>query len=122
MSNLDRLMEFVLATVFLCTGLVTVFGVKRRLAWAGARQMIEPIELPPRSAIPVGLFEIVAALALVVPIAHVPSAIVAPLAAAALAVLAAVACIYRVRRHQECAPTVALFLLAVFVVFARLHS
>ena len=121
MTNLDRLMEFVLAGVFLCAGMARIFGYKRRLVLAGIGQIFPPLELSRARVVAIGLFEIVAALALVTPVASIPSAVLVPAAAAALALSALAACFYRVRHHQESAPTVALFLLAVFVVFGHLR-
>jgi len=121
MSNLDRLMEFVLAAVFLCLGFARIFGYKRRLVLAGVGQIFAPLELPHSRVVAIGLFEVVAALALVTPIPPIPSAMLVPLAGTALALSAIAACIYRVRHHEECAPTVALFFLAVFVVFGHLR-
>ena len=121
MSNLDRLMEFVLAAVFLCIGLARIFGYNRRLVIAGVGEVFAPLDMSHPRLVAIGLFEVIAALALVTPIGFVPSAAMVPLAAAALALSAVAACVYRVRRHQECAPTVALFFLAVFVVFGHLR-
>ena len=114
-------MEFVLAGVFLCSGLARIFGYKRRLVLAGVGQVFAPLELPRGRVVAIGLFEIVAALALVIPITSVSAAVRVPTAAACLALLAVAACIYRVRHDEECAPTVALFLLAAFVVFGHLN-
>ena len=114
-------MEFVLAAVAIGAGLINIFGRKRRLVLAGAGQIFAPLELSQGRSIAVGLFEIVAALALLTPVAPIPTAILVPIAAAALALFAIVACVYRWRHRQECAPTIALFLVAAFVVFGHLH-
>ena len=114
-------MEFVLAGVFLCVGLFRIFGYKRRLVMAGVGQIFAPLELPHGTVLAIGLFEIVAALAVVTPAAFALPALMVPAAAAALALVAVGACIYRVRHREECAPTIALFLLAIFVVFGHLR-
>lgn len=121
MSNLDRLMEFVLAGVFLCVGLARIFGYKRQIVLAGVGQIFAPLELSHGSVVAIGLFEILAALAVITPFAFALPAVMVPAAAAALALVAVGACVYRVRHHQECAPTVALLLLAVFVIFGHLR-
>jgi hypothetical protein len=119
MNNLDRLMEYLAAGVFLCVGLRKIWSSTRRPKSLGARQARLPFGLPHQSIIAVGLFEIAAALALVVPFGPWPQATLVPLAAAALALLTLIACMYQMRRRAAVAPTAVLLLLTLFVLIGR---
>ena len=116
MNSLDRIMEFLVAGVFLCVGLNQIFWYRRRPKALGARNRRLPLGLPYASIIAIGLFEIVAALALVTPFGPWPPATLALLAATGLALLTLAAAIYRTRRRQSAAPSLALFLMALFVI------
>ena len=119
MNNLDRPMEFLLAGVFLYLGFRTIFSYKRRPKALGAKDLSLPLGMPHGTMIAVGLFEIVAAFALVTPFGPLPQATLVLLAAAGLALLTLAAVILRVRRHESASPIVALFLLAMFVIVGR---
>jgi len=72
MNSLDRFMEYLVAGVFVCVGLRSIYSYKRRPRALGAREMSLPFGVPYWSVIAVGLFEIAAALALVMPIGAWP--------------------------------------------------
>jgi hypothetical protein len=119
MNNLDRFMELLVAGVFLCDGLSKIFGYRWRARVLAAWQMCGPFGLSYRWLFAVGLFEIASALALAAPFGPLPPAVVVRLAGSALAVFTLSAGIYRVRHHEQAAPTIVLFLLAVFVIVGR---
>ncbi len=119
MNNLDRLMEFLVAGVFLWIGFRTILNHRRRPRALGARHLRFPHGLPYGVIVAVGIFEIAAALALVVPFGPLPQVTLVRLAAVGLALLTAAAIFYHVRRHESAAPTVALFLMLMFVLVGR---
>lgn len=109
-------MEFLVAGVFLCLGLRKILSYRRRPKALGARHGSLLFGLPQSVIIAVGLFEVAAALVLIVPFGSMPGPTLALLAASALAFLTVAAGIYHVRRQESAAPSVALFLLALFVI------
>lgn len=78
-----------------------------------------PFGLPYAAIVAVGVFEIAAALALLIPFGPWPQAALVRLAALSLALLMIAASIYHVRRHEPAAPTAVLFLLTLFVLVGR---
>jgi hypothetical protein len=116
MSSLDQVMEYVTAGVFLCDGLRQILSYERSPKAIEAPQTQRSFGVPYKTMVAIGLFEIVAALALVVPFGPWPRATLAPLAAMALALLTVIAGIDHLRRHISVAPTAVLFLLTVFVL------
>jgi uncharacterized membrane protein YphA (DoxX/SURF4 family) len=119
MNSLDRFMEFLLSGVFLCAGLVKIFSYNRKAKEPGNQETTGLMGLPYTCAALIGLFEIVAALALIAPVGPSLSPTFAIVTASALALLMVGASIYRVRHQQSAAPTIALFLMALFVLAAR---
>ena len=120
MTNLDRVMEFLLAAVFLWIGFAQILSYGRRPRALGADNRRLPLGLPYGAVVAVGIFEIVAALALFAPLAAPlganPFASLALFAATALALFTLMAAIVSVRRHRSAAPSLALFLMALFVI------
>jgi hypothetical protein len=112
-------MEFLVAGVFLCIGVAKVMSYRRRPRALGARNRRLPLGLPYAVIVVLGLFEIVAALALVMPFGPIPPATLVLLAAVGLALMTLAASIYHARRRESAAPSVALFLLALFVIVGR---
>lgn len=119
MNSLDRFMELLLAIVFLCAGLAKVFSYNSAKKSGGASGTSGFTGLPYVWAALIGAFEIAAAMVLVAPAGTWPSDNLALPAAGALALLMAAASIYRQKRQQSSAPTIALFLMALFVIAAR---
>jgi len=119
MNSLDRLMEILLAGVFLCAGLGKIFSYNRKASEPGNEGTSGLMGLPYAWAALIGLFETVAALALIAPVGALLSPAFVITAATALALLMVGASLYRVRHQQSAAPTIALFLMALFVIAAR---
>ena len=69
MTNLDLLMEFLLAAAFLWIGFAQILSYRRRPKALGADNRRLPLGLPYGVVVAIGIFEIVAALALVVSLA-----------------------------------------------------
>ena len=112
-------MEFLLAGVFLCTGLGKIFSYNRKAKDSKIGESSGPMGLPYRWTALIGLAETAASLALIAPVGRHPSAPLVLAAALALALLMVAASIYRVRRHESAIPTIVLFLMAVFIIAAR---
>jgi hypothetical protein len=119
MNSLDRLMEYLVAGVFLCVGLAKIWSYQRRPKPLGAQRASFPIALPYGLVIAAGMFEVVAALALLTPYSFLPHVMVAPLAITGLALLTGIGAVYHMRRHETAVPNVILFLLVMFVAVAR---
>jgi hypothetical protein len=116
MTNLDRFMEFLVAGVFLCIGFRKILSYRRRPKPLGARHRNLPLGLPYGVMVAIGLFEVLLALALIAPIGQFPLASLPLVAASGLAFLTMAAGIYHLRRHETAVPSLALFLLALFVI------
>jgi uncharacterized membrane protein YphA (DoxX/SURF4 family) len=119
MNSLDRVMELLLAVVFLCAGLGKIFSYNSKGEEPGRGETSGLAGLPYTWAALIGLSETVAALALIAPVGASLSAKIVTTAAIALALLMVAASIYRVRCQQSAAPTIALFLMALFVIAMR---
>jgi hypothetical protein len=120
MNSLDRFMELLLAGVFLLVGLSKIFTNNKKAKYSGPPESSGLMGLPYRMAALIGLFETTAALVLIMPAGTWPSATLALPAATALAVLMLAASIYRMRLRESAVPTIVLFLMAIFVVAARI--
>ncbi|MGA2806619.1 MAG: DoxX family protein [Terracidiphilus sp.] len=119
MNNLDWFVQVLLAGVFLFAGLRTILGSQWRAKAPHPGQGDGSFGLPRNLAYGVAVLEIAGALALIVPANLWPPDVIQRLAAAGLALLTLAVFIYQVRRKQQAAPVMALFLLALFVVVAR---
>ena len=117
MNSLDRFMEYLVAGVFLCVGLARIISYKRRPKPLGAQSAGLPFGLPYEALVAVGVFQILAALALVTPLSFMPT--IAPWAAAGLVLVTLYGAIYHMRRHETAVPNLTLFLLVMFVVVGR---
>ena len=115
----DQFAVYVVAGVFLCVGLARLLGYKRKPKALGAQPARSPLGLPYVGNAAVGLFEIAAALALVLPIGMLPQAVLAPVAVGGLALLTVTAGIYHARRQESTVANVLLFLLVLYVAVAR---
>jgi predicted membrane protein len=119
MSSLDRFMEYLTAAIFLCVGLKEIWSYRRRPKALGAAQTRLPFGFPREALLVIGLLEIVAALALVVPFGPWSPAARVGLAALILALLTIIGGIDHVRRHLSVAPAAVLLLLTLFVLVGR---
>src|ERR1700691_3454025 len=117
MNSLDRFMEYLVVGVFLCVGLAKIFSYKRRPRSLGAQSAVLPFGLSYASLVAVGLFQIVAALVLVMPLSSMSA--IAPWAAAGLVCVTLAGATFHMRRHESAVPNLTLFLLVMFVVVGR---
>lgn len=116
MTNLDRAMEFVLAGVFLWIGLAQIMSFRRRPKALGASNRRLPLGPPYGIVAVIGIFEIIAALALVTPFGPISPARLALIAATGLALLTLTAAVLNMRRDKSAVPSLTLFLMALFVI------
>ncbi|MFZ1941528.1 MAG: DoxX family protein [Terracidiphilus sp.] len=116
--------QIVLAAVFLIVGFSKIVAYNRLIHTIETRRKTALITMTATQGKIVGLLEILGAIGVIVPPNLAPG-FLAPeymltrLAAAGLALLMAVACIYHFRRHESAAPAIAAFLLALFVIVGR---
>jgi hypothetical protein len=117
MNSLDRVMEYLVAGVFLCVGFAKIMRYKRRPKPLGAQSASLPFGLPHDALVAVGVFQIVAALVLITPLAFLPA--LAPWAVAGLVLVTLYGALYHMRRDESAVPNLTLFLLVMFVVVGR---
>ncbi len=117
MNNLDRSIEYLAAGVFVCVGCARIVKYRRRPKPLGAQSAGLPFGLPNASLVAVGVFQILAALAIVAPFSFSPA--IAPAAAAGLAVVTLYGALYHMRRHESAVPNLTLFLLVLLVAVGR---
>jgi hypothetical protein len=115
----DQFAVYFVAGVFVSIGLAKVFRYRRGPRPVGAQPARLPLGLPYGSLVAVGVFEVLAALALVMPAGVLPQAVLAQVAIAGLALLTVTACLYHARRRESMVPNLTLFLLVLFVAVAR---
>jgi hypothetical protein len=119
MSGWDRFVEFFVAGVFLCAGLAKILSYRRSPKTVGAQAARLPFGLPYGSIVAVGVFEVLAALALVMPSGFLPQAALTQVAVAGLLLLTVTAGAYHARRRESMVPNAMQFLLVLFVVVVR---
>jgi uncharacterized membrane protein YphA (DoxX/SURF4 family) len=112
-------------TQFLLAGAFVFTGVSKVLAYDDLKRAVEArtkggkIGMSRGLAAQVGLLEVVGAVGLVLPYDFWPPYILLRLAAGGLALLMVIATIYHWRRKEHAAPSIGLFLMALFVVVGR---
>ena len=120
MNSLDWFAQNLFGCVFLLDGLRRVFAI----SWKAEGQQTVPqgqcVGMSRGATFAIGLAEIAGALGLLVPMHSALADILPLLAAVGLAFLLFAVAICYVRRKEPAAPTVALFLFALFVVVGRL--
>jgi uncharacterized membrane protein YphA (DoxX/SURF4 family) len=119
MNILLWIAQILLAAIFLVTGFTKVFAYNKLIDTVEARMKGGAAGISRGLASFIGLAEIAGALGVLTPAALVPAHLVVRLAAAGLALIMVLAGIYHLRREEPAAPTVALFLLALFVIVGR---
>jgi uncharacterized membrane protein YphA (DoxX/SURF4 family) len=124
MDTLIWVGQIALAAVFLVAGFSKIVAYSRLIRTLEARRKTAPITMSAAQGRLVGLLEIIGAIGVVFPPNLTPPALafnylLIRLAAAGLALLMAVACIYHFRRRESAAPAIAAFLLAIFVIIGR---
>ena len=116
MTNLDRMMEFLLAGVFLWIGFKQILSYPRRPKVIGASNKRLPLGLPYGAVVAIGIFEIVAAMALLAPFGSGQPASLPLYAATGLALLTLTAAFLNARRRRPASHSMVLFLMALFVI------
>ncbi len=124
MNVLAWIAQIILAACFLVTGFGKLLAYRRLMVAVESRLKGGPAGVSQELAAFIGIAEIAGALGVLMPAALVPSALAAGhllvrLSASGLALIMVLAGIYHLRRKEEAAPTVTLFLLALFVVYER---
>jgi len=124
MNTLIWIGQVALAAVFFVAGVTKIVAYKKLVKTLEDRRETLPIEMSPALGRLVGILEIVGALGVILPPALTPAALVPDyllvrMAAAGLALLMVAATIYHFRRKESAAPSVATFLLALFVIVGR---
>lgn len=119
MNSLLWIAQIILAGIFLFTGITKLFAYEKLVKTLEPRAKGGPIGISRAQAALLGLVEIAGALGVLTPSALVPEHFLVRLAAGGLALVMVAAGIYHLRRQESAAPNVALFLLAVFVIFGR---
>ncbi len=119
MNTILWIAQIVLAAIFLFAGAGKLFAYKKVMGAMEARSKVGPPEVSRPLAAFIGLTEIVGALGVVVPVSPAPEHLLVRLSAGGLALIMVLAGIYHLRRREETAPVIALFLLALFVIVGR---
>jgi uncharacterized membrane protein YphA (DoxX/SURF4 family) len=123
MNGLLWIVQIILAVTFLVTGLGKLVAYDRLMGLVQLR-LKAPAGISPRLAAILGIFEIAGAIGVVFPLSLTPAALaegylLIRLAAAVLIFIMVGAGIYHIRRNESAAPSVALFLMAVLVIYGR---
>jgi hypothetical protein len=124
MNTLIWIAQVALATVFFVAGVTKIVAYKKLVKTLENRRNTLSIEVSPAQGRALGLLEIVGAIGVIMPPALTPDALVPDyllvrIAAAGLALLMVAATIYHFRRKESAAPSVTVFLLALFVIVGR---
>ena len=124
MNTLIWIGQIALAAVFLVTGISKIVAYKKLITTLETRRKTAPITISPARGRLLGVFEILGAIGVIMPLELTPAAL-APdyllvrISAGALALLMVAATIYHIRRKESASPAIASFLLALFVIVGR---
>jgi uncharacterized membrane protein YphA (DoxX/SURF4 family) len=124
MNGLLWIAQIILAVTFFVTGTGKLFAYTRLMGVVERRAKGGPSGISRGLAAFIGVAEIVGALAVIAPPALTPAPLASDyllirLAAMGLALIMVLAGIYHLRRREEAAPAVTLFLLALLVIVER---
>ncbi len=124
MNGLAWIAQIILTACFLVTGAGKLLAYRRLMSVVESRSNRGPAGVSRGLAAFIGVAEIAGAIGVVMPASLTPPDLAAGhllvrLAAAGLALVMVLAGIYHLRRKEEAAPAVTLFLLALFVVYER---
>jgi uncharacterized membrane protein YphA (DoxX/SURF4 family) len=119
MNTLLWIAQIILAGVFLFAGFSKIFAYEHVVKVVEARSKAGRIGMSRAQAVVVGLLEVLGAAGVLAPVDLWPPHVFLRLAAGALALLMVAAGIYHIRRQESAAPSVSLFLLALFVIVGR---
>ena len=119
MNTLLWIVQIILAGVFLFTGFSKIFAYGQVVKVVEAHSKSGSFGLSRFPATLMGLLEIAGAVGILIPVDLWPPDIFLRLAAAGLALLMVATGIYHIRRQESAAPSVVLFLMAIFVIVGR---
>jgi hypothetical protein len=119
MNALLWIAQVLLAAIFLVTASTKLFAYEKLIDTVEARMKGGAAGISRGLAAFIGVAEFAGALGVVSPPSLLPGHLLVRLAAAGLALIMVLAGIYHLRREEPAAPTVALFLLALFVIVGR---
>ena len=124
MNALIWIGQVALAAVFLVAGASKLFFYKKLVKTLQDLPRRKTVAISPVQAVLVGLLEIAGAIGVILPAHLTPAPLAADyflvlLAASGLALLMVAATIYHLRRKEPAAPSIAAFLLALFVIVGR---
>jgi uncharacterized membrane protein YphA (DoxX/SURF4 family) len=111
--------QLTLGAVFLFTGFSKIVAYEKLAQVVEARSKGRPIGVPRQRAAVLGVAEIVWALGVIIPFHFAYPYLVALVASLCLAIVMIGASFYHIRRRESAAPSIVLFLLAVFVIVGR---
>jgi hypothetical protein len=119
MNTLLWIAQVLLAAIFLFTAATKLFAYEKLVDTVEARMKGGAAGISRGLAAFIGVAELAGALGVVSPPSLLPGHLLVRLAAAGLALIMVLAGVYHLRREEPAAPTVALFLLALFVIVGR---
>jgi len=119
MNSLLWIAQIILAGVFLFTGFSKIFAYNQVVKVVEARSKAGQIGMSQVQAILLGLLEATLAALVLVPVDIWPPHVLLRLACAGLGLLMVGASIYHFRRQESAAPSITLFLLALFIIVGR---
>jgi pilus assembly protein TadC len=124
MNGFNWIAQLLLAGIFLFAGASKLLAYRHVVKLLESRPRRKEILLPRWQGTLIGLLEVGAAFALVIPTPWLPFALaqhhlLVCLASAGLGLLMVAAAIYHIRRKEPSAPEWTLFLLALLVFYAR---
>lgn len=119
MNTLLWIAQIILAGTFLFTGFSKIIAYEKLVKVVETRSRAGRIGMSRGQAAMVGLLEIAGAVGVLVPVDVWPPDVLLRLACGGLALLMVAAGIYHNRRQESAAPSVSLFLLALFVIVGR---
>jgi uncharacterized membrane protein YphA (DoxX/SURF4 family) len=109
----------VLGITFLIAGFGKILAYKHLSRWVEARAKGRPIGIPSAQAAIIGVFEVLGGLMVISPFQVFYPYLLALAGSACLALEMIGATYYHMRRKEPAGPSIALFLLAVFVIVGR---
>jgi uncharacterized membrane protein YphA (DoxX/SURF4 family) len=123
MNTLLWIAQILLAGIFLFTGVSKLLAYEKLMNVVEVRSKGLPMGISRGLAAFIGLAEVAGALGVLTPGVLLPDLLpphfLVRLAAGGLALIMVLAGIYHLRRQEPAAPNVALFLLAIFVIYGR---
>ena len=119
MNGLLWIAQVLLAAAFFITAAGKLFAYEKAVKVVEARSKGHSVSMSRGQAAVLGLAEIAGAIAVLLPVRLDPPHLVTLAGAGWLALLMVAVSIYHVRRQESASPSIALFLLALFVMVGR---